>query len=123
MCYGVEQRQKLIKYAEKAKAQLQLKNVSFLHANVTEIDFSDYDHFYFYNSFFEHVEGTTKIDKTVNHSPAMFDHYNQYMRGQLSLRPPGTKIVTYHSGEDEVPRGYHVVRSEQNNLLKFWVKR
>ncbi|MEO6631370.1 MAG: methyltransferase domain-containing protein, partial [Mucilaginibacter sp.] len=51
--YGVEQRQGLIYQAEQAKGYTQLSNVDFIYANVTQVNFKEFDHFYFYNSFYE----------------------------------------------------------------------
>src|SRR5664279_1424340 len=56
--YGVEQRKSLITYAENAKNILGLHNVDFIHGNFTQLDFRKFDHFYFYNSFFENLKGT-----------------------------------------------------------------
>src|SRR6478609_5570708 len=42
---GAEQRKELINYSDAAADTLGLQNVSFIHANITGIDFSLYDHF------------------------------------------------------------------------------
>lgn len=120
--YGVEQRQKLVEYAEQVKDVLQLKNVTFLNKNFTGIDFKKYDHFYFFNSFYENLDGTSKIDDSIDHSAALFQYYSFYLLRQLEAKPAGTRLATYHSLESEVPEGYHVVKSDLNDLLKFWVK-
>src|SRR5258706_8089425 len=59
---GVEQRSGLIGHAETARDMLGLFNVAFIHGNFTQLDFKRYTHFYFYNSFFENLDGTDKID-------------------------------------------------------------
>jgi hypothetical protein len=120
--YGIEQRETLTVCAEKAQKVLGLSNVHFTTGNFTEVDFSAYDHFYFFNSFFENLTGTDKIDQSVGHASHLFDYYNLYLNAELAKRPPGTKLVTFHSLEDEVPEGYFVVGSEMNNQLKFWLK-
>src|SRR4051812_35462444 len=50
--FGVEQRKDLIVHAETAKEILQSDNTSFVCGNFTQIDFRQYDHFYFYNAFY-----------------------------------------------------------------------
>lgn len=120
--YGIEQRQGLHYYADKVKQILQLENVYFKHGNITQVDLRDYDHFYFYNSFYENLPGTDKIDNTIDYSPSLYDYYNRYLYTQLTLLPAGTRIATFHSLEYEIPPDYHVVGSEQNELLKFWIK-
>ncbi|TMI68400.1 MAG: methyltransferase domain-containing protein [Bacteroidetes bacterium] len=120
--YGVEQRSRLVYYADKVKNLLRLENVSFRYSNFTQLNFCDYDHFYFYNSFYENFVGTDKIDHSLYYSTELYHYYNRYLYKQLEKRPPGTKLVTYQSLEDEVPKCYRVVGMERNNLLKFWRK-
>jgi len=120
--YGVEQRRKLISIAEAAKETLRLDNVSFLNCNFTQLAFNNYDHFYFYNPFYENLAGTSKIDDSIEYSTELFNYYNRYLFKQLDERPAGTRLATFHSLEDEVPPNYHVVGSELANLLKFWIK-
>ena len=120
--YGIEQRKSLVSYAEAAKETLQVKNVSFMHGNFTQIDFRKYDHFYFYNSFYENISGTCKIDNSIDYSLELFNYYNRYLYKQLEQKPSGTRIASFHSLEDELPQGYHIVGAEMNDLLKFWIK-
>ncbi|MEO8769650.1 MAG: methyltransferase domain-containing protein [Ferruginibacter sp.] len=120
--YGVEQRRNLICHAEKAKSTLHFKNVSFINSNFTQIDFKKYDHFYFYNSFYENIAGTTRIDDSIAYSSELFNYYNHYLFSQLNKKPSGTRLATFHSLEDEIPPAFHVVGSAMNNLLKFWIK-
>lgn len=120
--YGVEQRKGLVGHAESAKEKLRLENVSFIAGNFTQLDFRQYDHFYFYNSFYENLAGTDKIDDSIDYSGELFNYYNRFLFRLLQLKPAGTRLATYHSLEDEVPRDYHVVGSEADNLLKFWIK-
>ncbi len=120
--YGVEQRRSLVVNADNAKRVLGFENVCFINGNFTQVNFKDYDHFYFFNSFYENLAGTDKIDDSIDYSGELYNYYNRYLYKQLEQMPPGTRLATYHSLEDEVPRGYHTVRSEIDNLLKFWVK-
>ena len=120
--YGVEQRKELVYNAETARLILCLENVSFIHGNFTQLDFRNYDHFYFYNSFYENLAFTSKIDDSIAYSGELFNFYNRYLYKQLEQKPAGTRLATYHSLEDEIPPGYHVVGSEMDNLLKFWIK-
>lgn len=120
--YGVEQRKSLISHAEVARETLHTENVSFLHGNFTQLDFKNYDHFYFYNSFYENLVGTDKIDDSIDYSGELYYYYNRYLYRQLEEKPEGTRLATFHSLEDEIPKSYHEVGSECDNLLKFWIK-
>lgn len=120
--FGVEQRKSLIQYAEDAGAMLRQHNVSFIEGNFTQLDLRNYDHFYFYNAFYENLYGTEKIDNSIDYSPELYAYYNHYLYKQLELKPAGTRLATFHSLEYEIPPGYHEVGSAFDNLLKFWIK-
>ena len=120
--YGVEQRKSLIDIAEAAKNILQLENVLFMHGNFTQLDFTKYDHFYFYNAFYENLDGTDKIDDSIDYSGELYNYYNRYLFKQLQQKPKGTRICTLCSLENEIPPNFHVIKTEMNDLLKFWVK-
>jgi hypothetical protein len=120
--YGIEQRKKLFNYACVTKKMLQLDNVFFTTGNFTQIDFKKYDHFYFYNSFYENLTGTDKIDDSIDYSLELFNYYNWYLYKQLEQRPSGTRIATFHSLEYEIPPGYYTVAVDLEGALKCWVK-
>ncbi|SEM92328.1 Methyltransferase domain-containing protein [Chitinophaga rupis] len=120
--YGIEQRNDLVFYATTAKEMLGLSNVTFIHANLLELDFREYDHFYFFNSFYENLPGTQKIDNKLSYSRSLYNSYNRYLCDQLKKMPAGTRLATYHCSEEEVPGGYHLVGTEIDHLLSFWIK-
>jgi SAM-dependent methyltransferase len=120
--FGVEQRRDLVGFAEEARKKLGLQNVSFLSGNFTRLNFRKFDHFYFYNSFYENLEGTDKIDDSITHSSELYDYYNLYLSKKLAEMPPGTRIATFHSLDFEIPSCYSVVRANESSRLKFWVK-
>ncbi|WP_074417794.1 methyltransferase domain-containing protein [Hydrotalea sp. AMD] len=120
--YGVEQRKSLIEVAEAAKLKLGITNAFFIEGNFTQLNFNDYHHFYFYNAFFENIAGTDKIDESIDYSLELYNYYNRYLYKQLETKPAGTKLVTFHSLENEVPRNYTLVDARMDNLLKCWIK-
>lgn len=120
--YGIEQRKQLVTHAGAAKEILNYENVFFMNGNFTQIDFRKYDHFYFYNSFYENIAGTVKIDNSIDYSLELFNYYNRYLYKQLEQKPPGTRLAAFHSLEDEMPPEYHIVSVEMDGLLKFWIK-
>ena len=120
--YGIEQRRSLISHAETAREILHTENVSFIHGNFTQLDLKNFDHFYFYNAFYENLACTDKIDDSIDYSGELYNYYNRYLFKQLEQKPGGTRLATFHSLEDEVPKSYHEVGSELDNMLKFWIK-
>ena len=120
--YGVEQRKSLIYNAETARQLLSLENVSFIPGNFTQLDFRNFDHFYFYNAFYENLSETGRIDHSIDYSGELYNYYNRYLYKQLDKKPAGTRLATFHSLGDEVPQDYHNVGSELDNQLKYWIK-
>lgn len=121
--YGFEQRGNLVQCAEDAKQKLQLENVYFTHTNMTEVNFMAYDHFYFFNSFYEHLEPDVKIDRNIQHSFDFYEYYSRYLFEQLEKLPPGTKLCTYFGRITQVPQTYELLDTLFDEKLKFWVKK
>jgi cyclopropane fatty-acyl-phospholipid synthase-like methyltransferase len=120
--YGIEQRPGLVSLSQELAKKLELENVIFLCNNITKVDFSRYDHFYFYNAFYENIAGTQKIDNDIIYSEDLYNYYNRYLYKQLDKMPAGTRLVTYHSFGKEVPKSFEIVHTDYNEYLKFWVK-
>jgi SAM-dependent methyltransferase len=120
--YGIEQRANLVELSTELAQKLQLANVSFICDNVTNLDLENFDHFYFYNSFYENVAGTQKIDSSIKYSDELYNYYNRYLYKQLNKKSPGTRLVTYHSFGIETPPNYEIVHTDYNEFLKFWIK-
>jgi SAM-dependent methyltransferase len=120
--FGVEQRRDLVAHAEFGRKLLGLENARFIHGNFTQLDFKQYDHFYFYNSFYENLAATDKIDDNIEVSTALYNYYNRYLYRKLNEMPTGTRLVTYHSLEEEIPPSYQLVEAQVECLLKFWIK-
>jgi len=119
--YGVEQREQLIEYAERAKYEMDLHNVAFLHANIKEIDFGDYDHFYFFNAFYEHLDNSVRIDKDTTVSIELYKEYTKYLFAQLAHMRRGTRLVTYHTRREQIPSVFSLQASAFAGNLKFWI--
>jgi SAM-dependent methyltransferase len=119
---GIEQRASLVKLAEEARGRLSLSNVSFLHGDFINIDFNEYHHFYFYNSFYENLSEENRIDDSIEFTDDLYNYYTRCLHKKLADMPRGTRVVTYHSLEDEIPFTYHTVESKFNNRLRFWEK-
>lgn len=120
--YGVEQRKSLVDQANQVKELLDRPNVHFLHNDFTQLDLQAFDSFYFYNSFFENLPGSSKIDDSIEYSTELYLYYSQYMSKQLEGMKPGTKIATYCSWNDEIPPDYLLMETHMEGLLKFWIK-
>jgi hypothetical protein len=120
--FGVEQRKKLIEHADTARKKLGIPNARFIHGNFTQLNLNEFDHFYFYNSFFENLNGAEKIDNEIVYSNELYNYYSIYLYNQLEKMPLGTRVATYCSWGDEIPPCYQLAESHFDNLLKLWIK-
>lgn len=119
---GVEQRSELFRFAEIVKEEANLTNVHFIHGNLTELDYDDYDHFYFYNSFYENIEPDSRIDYAVKTSFELYYRYSRFVYEMLDSKPAETRLVTFHGTDRQVPPGYQLVNNSYSRALKMWIK-
>jgi SAM-dependent methyltransferase len=120
---GVEQRRPLALIARQIAMKLHITNVTILHANVTDITFSNFDAFYIFNPFDENLFYRRKIDRAVPFSPTLTSKYTFDVVNKLGERPLGTRAVTYSGYCDEIPSCYDCEEAYFGNELKLWVKR
>ncbi|WP_343674685.1 class I SAM-dependent methyltransferase [Chitinophaga sp.] len=121
--FGVEQRQDLHEYAQAVKNITKTDNAHFLHANITQLDLNEYENFYFYNSFYENLIKKDHIDQNLEYSVAIYNTYCLHLYRLLDSKPRGTRLVTYHSLEDEIPESYRLINTSEDALLKMWVRK
>lgn len=120
--FGVEQRKDLVSHADTARDILGLENVHFIHGNLAGLDFKEYDHFYFYNSFHENLVDTDKIDSMIECTPELYNYYNRKLYEKMEELQPGTRLATFHCFDDNLPSSYQLVETQVGSLLKFWIK-
>ncbi len=119
---GIEQREYYYQLSNRLKKCYRLSNVEFIHSNIMEINFKEYNSFYFFNSFFENIDITAMVDDTVDSDIKLYNLYSEYVREQLSEMPIGTRLATYWSDLKEVPAGYKIQATSLEGLLKMWEK-
>jgi len=117
---GVEQRAYLSRISELHARHLGVHSAHFIHANVADVDFSDFDAFYVFNPFSENFLLDDPLDNTVELDRGLYARYSEYVHHHLNQMPPGTRLATYHSFGHEVPSGYGVVKSGFEGKLKLW---
>ncbi len=119
---GVEYREDLYTLSNELAKQYGLTNINFINDNITNINFKEYDAFYFFNSFIEQMSKTEVMDNKVSIDKTLYGKYNQYLRLQFAGMHIGTRIATYWTNMEEVPRGYVLQSSTFEGELKMWEK-
>jgi len=120
--FGIEQRKHFFNHAETARSALAMPNVHFIHGNLTQLDFKPFDHFYFFNSFYENLDNSLQIDDSIPCLPELYSYYNRSLYRKLNEMPAGTRVATYHVLGHKMPPGFHVVEEHVDLFVKFWIK-
>ncbi len=119
---GVEYRENLYQLSVNLEKKYRLSNLEFIHDNITNINFKDFDSFYFFNAFIENMSESEVMDDAVEVSAQLYGKYTQYLRLQFAAMPLGTRIATYWSNTEEIPRGYFLHSTAFEGELKMWEK-
>lgn len=119
---GVEYRKSLVDIANELIEHYEINNIRIMYSNITDIDFSEYDGFYFFNSFYENLETSNHLNKEVEIEEHLYQIYLNYTEAQLNKARPGTRLVTYFGNNFEVPDSYVRVRVAFDGSLKLWIK-
>jgi len=122
---GIEQRGHLVEVAEEARRLLGLENVRFVHGNVSDAAWSDYDGFYFYNSFAESLfDPGDRLDDRAELSMARFARDVQRATAAMRAAPIGTAVVTFYGSSARIPCSFELVRQEAagSGWLRLWIK-
>lgn len=120
--YGIELRENLADNAEMIRNKLGFNNVTFMKGSFEDVDFNQYNHFYFYNSFYENIVDVQRIDESLPFSKEMYKTYNDALFKKLEQLPTGTRLVTFHITQQDLPPFFKVTREAVEGYLKFCVK-
>ena len=120
--HGVEYRKSLVQVGKQLAKHFKLNNVTLINANIVDINFSDYDGFYIFNPFYENLETAKRLNDEVKLEAELYQVFLKYTDEQLDKAKAGTKLVTYHGNNFEVPNSYIKIKDAFNGDLKLWVK-
>lgn len=119
---GVDYRKRFVDLCDDLIEKYHFKNVNFIHSDIVDIDFSEYDNFYFFNSFEEHANRASRMDDTIETSGKQFVKYSDFLREQFDKMPFGTRVVTYYAYSNQVPNSYQLISIHFGGTLKCWEK-
>ena len=119
---GVELRKILFKQAVKIKEELSLSNVEFINENILNVNFNDYDGFYYFNPFLEQIHEVDRIDESTIYSPTNFSVYENHVLDQLNNAKIGTAVITYCSPNLKLSNDFTMKQMMFDGMLELWVK-
>ena len=121
---GVDQRHHLLLEGQAIARRANISNAEFIHGNMMDLDWSDYNAFYLYNPFLENICKPAIIDETVPLKPEYYYLYVEAVQQKLTALPLGTRVVTYYGFGGEMPCGYRMVANKEigSDFLQCWIK-
>jgi hypothetical protein len=119
---GIEIRPSLVKVAKFLLKAYDLPHVEIYEKNSVEVDFQKFDAFYLYNPYYENIAHTKRLNNELPLSEAYFRTYTKQTADKLDQLKIGTRVVTYHGDNHEIPVSYEKRRVSTDGLLKLWVK-
>lgn len=119
---GVEIRKNLHLYAQSIASSYQLSQVSFINQSITEIDFSPYDCFYYFNPFYENIILENTIDTNIPLKTKAFNTYTQYVKNELEKKEKDTCLISYFTQHEDIPNSYQLIEHDEDLSLSFWKK-
>jgi len=119
---GIEIRKDLHEEAQRIKQKLNIPNLNFIHADIKEINFSDYDAFYYYNPFCEHIAISEQIDQEIIFSEEKYYEYEDFVVQEMEKLKEGTIIILHHAKTFMLSKNYRLIDILENGELTFWVK-
>ncbi|GEM_PF-279678 len=124
--YGIEQRSRLVQVAQKIVQVNSFDRIHFSTQNLLELNWADYDIYYLYNPFQEHVchSDIFLIDDSIPLQKSLFSAYLNKVYEELRAAPPGKVLITFHGYGGSVPRAWTLKHSDfiENGFLSMWVK-
>jgi SAM-dependent methyltransferase len=123
---GIEQRESLVRAARHTAGRLDAARAQFVHGNMEDLDWSEFDAFYLFNPFYEHIACALSCIETDSISliPEYYKYYAELTCEKLSAAPSGTRVVLYSGFGANLPKEYRLVLHEPagSNYLELYVK-
>ena len=120
---GIEIRENLVGISNELAQKMSVTNVEFIHANITEFNFNNYNCIYYYNPFCEQEATSNLIDNNLKIGSLELSRYEEHVSNQLESMKVGTLLITYLSPYFQPPSRYLVEEIHQNGDLVFWIKK
>lgn len=121
--YRIEYRPSLAKLANELITHYEIENAAVLECSVMDIEFQNYDAFYLYNPFYENLVSSNRLNNEVLLCGSLYRTYLKYTETQLDMTKPGTRLLTYHGNNFEIPDSFEKLKESEDGLLKLWIRK
>jgi SAM-dependent methyltransferase len=121
---GAELRPKLAALASEVARRYSVKRCTFTTVDAFALDWQQFDGFYLYNPFAEHLPGSPVIDEDLSRAPDKFHKYVNQLEARLETLPEGARLATYHGFGGRMPFEWAPVTTMRlhGGSLNLWQK-
>ncbi len=121
---GVEQKLHLVNESLRISKLAEINSASFIHGNMSDVDWTRFDGFYLFNPFLEHFVNSKGSPKDLTIGWEKYTSYVEEVERKLKGLRSGVRVVTFNGFGGTMPRGYvmHVDETWHDNALQLWVK-
>jgi SAM-dependent methyltransferase len=119
---GVEYRKKQYEIALNCTQRFNVTNATFIHSNILDVPFDDFTGFYMFNPFLEQIDGTAKMDNSIDEKTGNYSLFSNYVKAELEKKPIGTRLATYYVPHIQISDSYELVEKCFGDTLKFYKK-
>jgi len=119
---GVERCGELVDIARATAARAQASRTRFIHANADDIDWANFNGFYFFNPFAQILWPDLRMIGPGISQPDEYRRLLSYTRGSLMASRPGTRVVTYFGFGGEMPSCFRLTLKQPygNDFVECW---
>jgi len=126
--FGIEQREDLHKITQAIIQNNHIEKVHMIHGNMLSLDWSEYDVFYLYNPFQEHVIDVFwaggLIDQNIGLDKKYYAQYVESVFCQMAKLEVGKKVIILHGYGGIMPPSMKLLNSRRvsDGELCLWEK-
>lgn len=124
--FGIEQRTELNTMCRKLANAFSLHNTTFIDGDILELDWNEFDAFYFYNPFWENkMDASLRINSSFGVGQEKFNNYIKEVISKLEKLRSGSHIITYHGFGGRFPSSFECIHFETigTDQIKLWIKK
>ncbi len=123
--HGIEQRRNLVKIANTIIQKNSFAEISIKQMNMMALEWDEYDVYYFYNPFQEHLlgSGIGVVEQNIELDKKNYSLYISEVFRQLSWAESGKMLITYHGFGGRIPSSWRLVSSAfiGGGHLELWM--
>jgi SAM-dependent methyltransferase len=122
--FGLEQRTHYVELSRKLAQHYRISNLTFIQANMKDVDWSWFNSIYLFNPFLENRLPNQKIDDSIELERQKYFEYVKTVESKLRGMPKGSRVVTYFGFGGCFPASYSQTVREfcGRGPLECWVK-